>query len=187
MPWRHVAEQRRDGRRRHRLLACQQHTQRRFHLSLALVRRQLQDRQVFLVRTGTGPQQQSIVGHAKITRREQGRTIPVVREGARLAHQPVDEVPIVDVVLVTSTQPWQPFHQLLRVPHFQVLHIHTHVHTFADQAARHRVGIPLDVNQAATVHARRHLFACFQPPRRQRLQLGQFLQQTLASPCVELI
>jgi hypothetical protein len=147
----------------------------------------VQDRQVFLVGAGRLPHQQIIVGHAEITRWEQGRTIAVVRERARLAHQPVDDVPIVNVVLVAPPQPWQPFDELLRVPHFDVLHIQANVHLFADQSARHRVDIPLHVNQAAAVHSGRRTFARFQASFGQGTQLRELLRQTFTPPRVELI
>jgi len=133
------------------------------------------------------PHPQIIVGHAEIVRWEQGRTILVHRERARLAHQPVDDVPIVDVMLVPPTLPRQTLHQLLRVPHFQVFHIHANFHVLADQPARHRVAIALHVNLTARVHLRAHPLARFHTPRRQRLHLGQFLRQPLAPIGIELI
>jgi hypothetical protein len=111
----------------------------------------------------------------------------VHRKRARLAHQPVDHVPIVDVVLVAPALPRQTFHQLLRVPYFQVFHVHTHFHVLADQPARHRVAIALHVNLTARVHLCAHPLARFQAPRRQRLHLGQLLRQTLAPIGIELI
>jgi hypothetical protein len=131
--------------------------------------------------------QQVVVGQAEMARREQGRTILVHRERARLAHQPVDDVPIVDVVLVASTQSRQTLDQLLCVPHFQMLHVHAHFHVLADQSARHRVAIALYMNLTARVHLGTHALARFQTPRRQLLHLGQLLRQTRAPIGVELI
>jgi hypothetical protein len=111
----------------------------------------------------------------------------VHRERARLAHQPIDQVPIIDVMLVASTQPRQTLHQLLRVPHFQVFHVHTHFHVLADQPARHGVAIALHMNLTARVHLRAHTLARFQTPRRQRLHLGQLLRQTLVPIGIELL
>jgi len=125
--------------------------------------------------------QQIIVRHPEITRREQVRAIAITGERARLAHQPVDDVPIVDVMLVAPTQPRQSFHHLLRVPHFQVFDVHTNFHRFTDQSARHRVNVSIEVNQAAAVHTRWHPLARFQSPRWQRTQLRQLLRQTLPS------
>jgi hypothetical protein len=165
----------------------EQFAQRRLHLRLVLLGRQVQDLQILLVRMRRLSHPQIIVGHAEIVRREQGRTMLVHRKRARFAHQPVDHVPIVDVVLVAPTLPRQMLHQLLRVPHFQVFHVHTHFHVLADQPARHRVTIAFHVNLTARVHLHTHPLARFQTPRRQRLHLGQLLRQSFAPIRVELI
>jgi hypothetical protein len=68
-----------------------------------------------------------------------------------------------------------------------MFHIQAHVHLFADQSARHRVDIPLHVNQAAAVHPRGLALARFQAPRGQRSQLRQLFRQTFTPPRVELI
>lgn len=94
---------------------------------------------------------------------------------------------IIDMVLIAPAQARQTLQQLLRIPHFQVLHVQPHFHPFADQPARHRVVVPLDVDQAAAVHARRHSFARFQTPRRQRTQLRQLFRQAIAPARVELV
>jgi hypothetical protein len=91
------------------------------------------------------------------------------------------------MVLVTATQPRQALHQLLREPNLQMFHVHAHFHALADQPARHRIDVALDVNQAARVHPRRHTLARFQTPRRQRLHLRQLFLQTLPTTGVELI
>lgn len=111
----------------------------------------------------------------------------VHRERTRLTHQPVDQVPIVDVALVTPTQPGQSLHQMLPVPYFQMIDVHANVHTLADQPARHRIDVAVDANQAAAVHARRLSLARFHSPRRQHLHLGQLLRQPLVPIGVELI
>ena len=90
-------------------------------------------------------------------------------------------------MLVTPTQPRQTLHHLLRVPHFQVFDVHANFHRFADQSARHRVNVSIEVNQAAAVHTRWHPLARFQSPRRQSTQLRQLLRQTLPSARVELL
>jgi hypothetical protein len=100
-----------------------------------------------------------------------------VRERTRLAHQPVDDVPVVDLVPVAAPQPWHLLHALLPIPHLQVLRVHAHRHLFADQAARHRVAVPAHVNQAAAIHAALHELPRFQPSRRQRAQHLQLFRQ----------
>ena len=90
-------------------------------------------------------------------------------------------------MLVSSAQPWQALHHLLRVPHFQVLYVYTNFNGFADQPARHRVAVPIHVNQAAAVHARRHALARLQALSRQRTQLRNLLRQPPTPARVEPI
>jgi hypothetical protein len=112
--------------------------------------------------------------------------VAVVREGTRFAHQPVDHVPVLDAVLAAATQTRQTFHTLLGVPHLDLFHADPRLHPFADQTARHRVHVALDVNRAATVHTHRPPLARLQTAGRQRTQPRQFLGQTLLPAAVEL-
>ena len=57
---------------------------------------------------------QHVVGHAEAAGGEQVLPVAVVGERSRLAHQPVDDVPVVDPVLAASTQPRQLLHLLAR-------------------------------------------------------------------------
>jgi hypothetical protein len=52
---------------------------------------------------------------------------------------------------------------------------------FADQTARHRVGVAADVDRAPGIDPHLDPPAHLQPPRRQRLQDGQFLGESLAA------
>ena len=113
--------------------------------------------------------------------------IAVVRERPRLAHQPVDHVAIVDPMLATTTQPWQMLHTTLRVPHLHLLGADPHLHPFADQTARHRVDVALDMNRAALVHTHRPPLARLQTAGWQPTQQRQFLGQTLLPVAVELL
>jgi hypothetical protein len=144
----------------------EQLTQRRRHRRLALLRCQVQDAQVFLGRRPCVLGFQDIMGNAKHARRKQLLAVAVLGERPRLPHQPVDHVPIVDAVLVSAPQARQPFDQLLGIPDFHVLGIQPGLDLLADQPTRHRVAVPLHVDQAALVHATALSLACFQPPRR---------------------
>jgi hypothetical protein len=95
-------------------------------------------------------------------------------------------VPIVHPLLAPATQPRLPLDQLLRVPHLHLLGIQANLDVLADQPARHRVTIPLHVNQAALVHATTSSLTRFQPPRRQGPQHGHLLRQPWTPPGVEL-
>ena len=113
--------------------------------------------------------------------------VAVVRERPRLAHQPVDHVAIIDPVLAAATQTRQTLHTLLRVPHLDLLGADPRLHPLADQTARHRVDVALDMNRAAPVDTHRPPLARFQTPRRQRPQQRQLLGQTLLPVAVELL
>ena len=114
---------------------------------------------------------QHVVRDAERGRREQVVPVPVRRERTRLADQPVDHVPVVDPVLAPTAQPRHPLHDLLRVPHFHVLGVQTHLDPLADQSARHRVRVPLDVDRAARVHRHHDAPRRLEPTRRQRPQV----------------
>jgi len=149
------------------LLAVDQHTERLVHGALALVRRQVQDGQILPI----GPRRlrflQQVVGSAETARREQLVAIAIMCQGAGLADQRVDHVPVIDPLLLSPTQPRQRLDPLLPVPHFQVLQVNPHFDPRADQPAVHRVGVAVKVNQAAGVDAAAHLQATTQPLIRQ--------------------
>ncbi len=114
---------------------------------------------------------QHVVRDPERGRREQVVPVPVRRERTRLADQPVDHVPVVDPVLAPTTQPRHPLHDLLRVPHLHVLGVQAHLDPLADQSARHRVRVPLDVDRAARVHRHHDASRRLEPTRRQRPQV----------------
>jgi hypothetical protein len=108
-----------------------------FHGGLVVPRCQVQDPQVFLIRGARLGGQQGVVGPPEGARREQLLPVAVLREGPRLAHQPVDDVPIVHPALVAAAQPRQHLDPLLGVPDFQVLDEQSHLDALADQPAGH--------------------------------------------------
>jgi len=181
------SHQRLDRRRRDRPLARQQLPQRFLDARLTLPCCQVQNPQVLLVRVHRLLAEQRVVGHAEVARWEQFLPVAVVRERARLPHQPVDDVPVVDAVLVPATQTRQALDELLGVPHFQVFHVQPYFDQLADQSARHRVTVPLDVNETAGIDARLQTLARLQSPRRQAPQLGSLLHQPLPPTRVELV
>jgi hypothetical protein len=168
---------RRDHAGRQRRFAVEQGAQRLIDQRLTLRRRQLQDLQIFLVGLGQTPLTQSVVGHAKTAGREQLVAVAVVGKGAGLAHQRVNDVPVIDAVLAAATQTRQRLHPLLAVPHLQVFGIDPHLDPLADQPAVHRVDVVMHVNQTAAVHRDRQPLATVQPPWRQRPQHRQLLSQ----------
>jgi hypothetical protein len=127
-----------------------------------------------------------VVGQAETARREQVRPEAVVRERPGLAHQPVDHVPVADLVPATPVQTRQGLHQLLGIPHLDPLRVQSGLHPRPDQPARYRVGVPLDVDRAPLVHPCQKPLARLQPPLRQRTKHGQFLGQAGLPVAVEL-
>lgn len=107
--------------------------------------------------------------------------VAVVLERPRLAHQPIDDVPIVDQMLVPAPQPRQRLHQPLAVADFQMLGVHADVHMLADQPALHRVRVAVDSDQASRADTNSAAFERLLTLRRQRAQHRQLLFQPLCA------
>ncbi len=146
----------------------------------------MQDLQILLGRTLRLLRPQPVVGQPEAARREQVVAVAVVGEGARLAHQPVDDVPVFDAMLAAAAQPRQAFHLLLGVPHVEVVGVNADLDPFADQTAGHRVGVAADVDRAAAIHTDSHALAGVEPLRRQRSQHGSFFLEALHPTLVAL-
>ena len=95
-------------------------------------------------------------------------------------------MPVRDPVLPAATQPRHPFHQLLRVPHLHVLGVQTDLDPLADQSARHRVRVPLDVDRAARIHLHLDAARRLEPTRRQRSEVFHLLGLLRTAIRVEL-
>ncbi len=155
----------------------QQLLQHRLDPGLALPRRQVQDAQVLPGRALRLLLGQPVVDQAEAARREQLVAVAVAGERPRLAHQPVDDVPVGDPVLAPAAQPRQALDQALGVPNLDVVGVQPRLHPFPDQPAGHRVRVAADVDGAATVHPHPHALAGVEALPRQRPQQGQFLDQ----------
>jgi hypothetical protein len=175
-----------DCRRSDRLALVHLAAQGFLHRDLAVPRRQVQDPQILLVCCSWVAGQQGVIRQPEDARREQLLAVAVLGKRPRLAHQPVDDVPVVDALLVSATQPRQHLDPLLRVPDLQVLHEQSHLNTLADQPAGHRVTVPPDVDQAPLIDLHLQSLARLQPPRRQRPQHRLFLRQPRPPARVEL-
>jgi hypothetical protein len=147
----------------------------------------VQDPQVLLRRPLRMTLAQHVVSQPEAARREQVPAIAIVRKGPRLAHQPVDDVAVLDAVLAPPTQARQRLHPPLGVPHLDPLRVQPGLHPLADQPARHRVGVAPDVNRAARVHPQHQPTARLQPAVRQRTQQRQLLLQPPPPAGVELL
>jgi hypothetical protein len=143
----------------------------------ALPGRQVQDAQVLLGRPLRLLLDQPVIHQPKATRREQVVAVAVVGERPRLAHQPVDDVPVLDAMLAPTAQPGQAFDQALGIPDLEVLRVQPGLDPFADQPAGHRVGVAADVDGAATIHAHVQALAGVEALCRQGPQQRQFLDE----------
>jgi hypothetical protein len=146
----------------------------------------VQDLQILLDGTLRLLSQQSVIRQPEAARREQVVAVAIVDEGTRLAHQPVDDVPVLDAMLAAATQARQAFHLLLGVPNVEVVGVDADLDAFADQPTGDRIRVADDVNRAAALHTNRHTLAGVEPLRRQRPQHCQLFFQPLDAPLVAL-
>jgi hypothetical protein len=78
--------------------------------------------------------------------------VPVVDEGARLAHQRVDHVAKVDVLFADARLPRQLFEPFVAVPEFKMVLVNAHFQFQADVLATDGVGVALHANHAVRRH-----------------------------------
>jgi hypothetical protein len=102
---------------------------------------------------------QPVEGHAEPAGREQVLAKAVVCECARLAHQGVDDVPVLHRVLVPTDQSGQCVHEPLRVPQFDAVGEQAGLDRLTDQSAVNRVRVAVDVDQAARIDPAPHALA----------------------------
>ncbi len=125
---------------------------------------------------------QRIVRHPKMARGEQVLVIHVVGEGARLADQRVDDVPVVDRVFPGTGQPRHALDQDARVPHLHFLDADHDVHLLPNQAAGDGIGVPQHLDRAPRAHGDiGQPPSAFQPPRWERADRHQLFQKPLLS------
>jgi hypothetical protein len=159
----------------------QQLRQRRLDTRFPVLRRQLQQPHVLPIRPANLLHLQGVIGPPIDHRRVQVLAIHVPRERPRLAHQPVDHVPIIDPMLRLASQPLHRLHQRARIPHLDLLRTDPRFQPFPDQPRRHRVRVLLHLDRAALTHPHLLAFRRLQPTRRQRPQLRPLLDKLLRS------
>jgi hypothetical protein len=138
----------------------------RLDARLALLRRQVQKLQVLPVRTARLLLLQRIVSTPERRRRIQILAIDVAGEGARLPHQPVDHVPIIDAMVRLAAQPLHRLHPRAGIPHLDRLGAATGLDQLATQSCRHRIGVLLHLDRGALAHAHPLAFQRLQTLRR---------------------
>jgi hypothetical protein len=167
--------------RAHWLTLLQQLRHRLLDACLTRLRRQLQHPQVLTIGAARIVRLQRVVGTPKRQRRVQIRAIHVTRERPRLAHQPVNHVPIVDPMLRHATQTFHGLHQRTRVPHRNRLGADARFHLFTPQPRRHRVRVLLHLHCAALAHTHLLSFHGLQPALGQAPQPTKFFLEFVAA------
>ena len=97
--------------------------------------------------------QHLVVGHAKATGRKQVLPKAIVGERPRLSHQPVNDMPILDVVAPFASQTWQGLQVALSVPDFDRFDTEARFHPFANEASGHGIGIVAHPDRAVGADA----------------------------------
>ncbi len=141
----------------------------------------MQELQVLPVRTARLLLLQRIVSTPERSRRIQILAIHVAGEGARLPHQPVDHVPIIDAMLRLAAQPFHRLHPRTGIPHLDRLGAAAGLDQLAAQPRRHRVSVLLHPNRGALAHPHPLALQRFQSLRRQRTQLPLLLRERRAA------
>lgn len=124
---------------------------------------------------------QSIEGQTEPAGREQILAVAVVLERAGLANQRVDDVPVLHRVLVPTHQSWQGVGELIRIPQLDAVGEQAGLDRLADQPAVNRVGVAVDVDQAARIDSASQAQATVDPCRRQRTQRRQLLVEAVGA------
>lgn len=159
----------------------EQEPQRLVHAAFSLLRGQVEQRQVVLDHAAGPPVLQHVVGHAEPTGREHRIAVAILLERSGLAHQPVDDMAVLDAMLASAPESRQRVQLPGPVPDVEGLGPDVDIHLFPDQSAGQRVGVAADMDRAPGIdpglEPSRHL----QPASRQGRQHGHFLMNTLLS------
>jgi hypothetical protein len=158
------------------------------HRAFVLLRRQVENRQVRLCRVLRTLFAQHVPGHAESAGGKEILAVAVVLERSRFAHQPVNDVTVMDAALPASPQAGHRFHPFLAVPDFQPLGIQARIDAFPDEAAADRIGVTVHANQTPFVHTQTApLDAVLQAAPGKRQQGLPFSLQALAAARVGLV
>jgi hypothetical protein len=164
-----------------RLALVDQEPQRLVHAALSLPRGQEEDRQVVLDHAAGPPVLQQVVGHPEPAGGEHRIAVAVLLERPGLAHQPVDDVAVLDAMLAPAPESRQGVQLPGPVPDLECFGPDMNIDPLADQTAGQRVGVAADVDRAARIDPGLEPPGHLQPSGRQRRQDGHLLMKTLLS------
>jgi hypothetical protein len=130
-----LRNRRREGRAVGRLPGVEQQSQGVVDPDLSFLGRQAEDLQVILDRAAGPALLQHVVGDPEPAGREHRVAVAVLLERSGLAHQPVDDVAVLDAILPPATKPRQGVDPAGAVPDLQGLDHDVNVHRLTDQSA----------------------------------------------------
>jgi hypothetical protein len=130
-----LRKRRREGRAVGRLPGVEQQPQGVVDPDLSFLGRQAEDLQVLLDRAAGPSLLQHVVGDPEPAGREHRVAVAVLLERSGLAHQPVDDVAVLDAMLPPATKPRQGVDLAGAVPDLQGLDHDVNVHRLTDQPA----------------------------------------------------
>ncbi len=148
---------------------------------LSLVGRQVQDPQVLPVSARAVLLLQRIVGTPIRHARVQVLAIHVPGERSWFAHQPVDDVAVIDAMLRLTTQSLHRLHQRPRIPHLDHFGADTGFEPLTDQPRRHRVNVFLYLDRAPLTHTHPLALERVEPLLRQPAQLHLLVWKPLGA------
>ena len=131
-------------------MLVEQLLQRLFDAAFAFLSGQIKQMHILLIRTSRLLRHQRVVSTPVSQCRIEIFPVHVAGKRPGLAHQPADDVPVVDPVLVLATQTWHALHELLAIPDLDLFHADAYFDLRADQPRRHRVRVVLHPDRAAT-------------------------------------
>jgi hypothetical protein len=159
----------------------EQEPQRLVHAAFSFLRGQEEDGQVVLDHTAGPLVFQEVVSHPEPTGGKHRIAVAVLLERPGLAHQPVDDVAVLDAMLASASESRQGVQLSGPVPDVESLGSDVNIHLFADQTAGQRIGVASDVDRAPRIDPRFEPAGHFQPASRQGGQHGHFFSETLLS------
>jgi hypothetical protein len=159
----------------------EQEPQRLVHTAFSFLRSQEEDGQVVLDHAARPPVLQEVVSHPEPAGGEHRVAVAVLLERPGLAHQPVDDVAVLDAMLASASESRQGVELSGPVPDLENFGPDVNIHLFADQSAGQRVGVAADMDRAPGIDPGLEPASHLQPASRQRRQHGHFLMKTLLS------
>ena len=139
----------------------------------------MQDTQVLQIGLGIVIGQQRIVGAAELQAGEQRFAEHVAAKGTGLAHQGMDDVPVIDPVPLSANESLHDRHRRALVIEFHDVGVRPYAQSATDQTRGHRVGTVDDAHRAGARDRGIELLVRGQRPGRERAQLPAFLLDAL--------